>query len=55
MIIVRFDKLSLSTKTHSKILNMGEIIANLDGSEIVNSKHKAKAFQYRDLSRGYWG
>ncbi|GHV28802.1 magnesium chelatase [Clostridia bacterium] len=55
MIKVAFDKLSFSARAYNKILKVAKTIADLDDSEMIDSKHIAEALQYRDLDRRYWG
>ncbi|MDR2817505.1 MAG: YifB family Mg chelatase-like AAA ATPase [Oscillospiraceae bacterium] len=54
MIKMAFDRLSFSARAYNKILKVAKTIADLDDSEIIDSKHIAEALQYRDLDRRYW-
>jgi magnesium chelatase family protein len=54
IIKMAFDKLSFSARAYNKILKVAKTIADLDDSEIIDSKHIAEALQYRDLDRRYW-
>lgn len=52
MAMTRYD---MSARAYDRILKVARTIADLDGSDCIQSHHMSEAVGYRNLDRASWG
>ena len=49
-----FHKISLSARGYHRILKVARTIADMDGEEVIQTRHVGEALTYRAFDKKYW-